>query len=848
MTTTGAPAGQPLNPQASDPLAQSLSADRAGRARNPDVSPFMSPQGDEQSSGASGLLRTVKRRQGIFLFVFVLVTGALAIDTIRQRIFNPVYEGGFQLQISSPFDAGKRGNAGSDGTVGEIAATVPDTDIPSLVVLLRSPLLLRDLSVKQGVSIPEVISNLRIGLAAEDVKNVLNINLRWRDPAKGRAILTQLSKIYTNFSLTERQATLDSGVRFLDSQAPELLARVEKLQAELRQFRERYSFLEPSAQGSSIQSSRDELVGQLRVLQVEQAKLQSEIASVKAGRLKLDGSGAPSAERLLGPTSLATAPRADTGSSSATVQGSRTPSDNLFGIEQELATARSTYREDSPTIQAIKARRDRLLPVIQRQYLDSLMSQLLSNTAQQDELNRQIFLLTQNFKTSPRKIKEYDDLQQKLTVARENYASYIKARERYRLEIARSTTPWQVISPAEFGDVPVEPDVRRNLLRAVLLGLIAGLAAAVLRERTDHVFHTPMEVERELQLPVLGLIPFLPLSPNSDISTSISKMSSSERFAIKESLRSLFTTFRLLRADRNIRLVGITSSTQGEGKSTSVTVFARTLADLGMKVLIVDADMRLPMQNRYLGVDQGEGISSLLSDPSIKASSLIQSIQDNLDIIPAGPKPPDPARLLNSSRCNEVVEEIRQLPGYDIVIFDTPPCLMLADPILLGEKLDGILFLVGLGKVSRDLAPQAARRIKATGVDVLGLICNQVTFPSRLNDYGYEYGYYYHYSYATNYGNTGYGSYAAGLKNFARRYRDTYSQNRYRDSYLTTAARPAQQSDAKPSSQKSPEISTSSSNPGKSLSRDQATEVSSNQSDDSSSSGPLDWIRNRLGK
>jgi succinoglycan biosynthesis transport protein ExoP len=809
----------------------------------------MSPQGDEQSSGASGLLRTVKRRQGIFLFVFVLVTGALAIDTIRQRIFSPVYEGGFQLQISSPFDAGKRGNSGGDGTVGEIASTVPDTDIPSLVVLLRSPLLLRDLSVKQGVSVPEVISNLRIGLAADNVKNVLNINLRWRDPAKGRAILAQLSKIYTNFSLSERQATLDSGVRFLDSQAPELLARVEKLQAELRNFRERYSFLEPSAQGTSIQSSRDALVGQLRTLQVEQAKLQSEISSVKAGRLKLDSSGAPSAERLLGPTSLATAPRTDTGSSSATVQGSgsRTPSDNLFGIEQELATARSTYREDSPTIQAIKARRDKLLPVIQRQYLDSLMSQLLSNTAQQDELNRQIFLLTQNFKTSPRKIKEYDDLQQKLTVARDNYASYIKSRERYRLEIARSTTPWQVISPAEFGDVPVEPDVRRNLLRAVLLGLIAGLGAAVLRERTDHVFHTPMEVERELQLPVLGLIPFLPLSPNSDITTSISKMSSSERFAIKESLRSLFTTFRLLRADRNIRLVGITSSTQGEGKSTSVTVFARTLADLGMKVLIVDADMRLPMQNRYLGVDQGEGISSLLSDPSIKASSLVQSIQDNLDVIPAGPKPPDPARLLNSSRCNEVVEEIRQLPGYDIVIFDTPPCLMLADPILLGEKLDGILFLVGLGKVSRDLAPQAARRIKATGVDVLGLICNQVTFPSRLNDYGYEYGYYYHYSYATSYGNTGYGSYAAGLKNFARRYRDTYVHNRYRDSYLT-AGRPGQPSETKAGQAKSTGASTSTSDIRATASSDQPTSMSNSQSNDANSSGPFDWIRRRIGK
>jgi succinoglycan biosynthesis transport protein ExoP len=841
VTTTEAPLGQPLPPPATEGLVNPAAADRASRARSQDISPLMSPQVDDQGSGISGLLRTIKRRQGIFVFTFVLVSGALAVDTIRQRIFSPVYQGGFQMQISSPFDSGRRlsGSSG-DGTVGEIAATIPEPDIPSLVVLLRSPWLLRDLSDKQGVSIPEVISNLQIGLAAEDVKNVLNINLRWRDPVKGRQILSQLSKIYTNFSLTERQATLDSGVRFLDSQAPGLLNRVEKLQAELRLFRESNSFLEPGAQGASIQENRDSLLNQLRSLQVEQAKLQSEIASVKAGRLRLDGSGAPSADRVLGPTSLATAPRSDAApSSGAGESGSPTP-DGLFKIEQELATARSVFREDSPTIQAIKARRDRLLPVVQRQYLDSLMSQLLSNTAQQDELNRQIFLLTQNFKTSPKKIKEYDDLQQKLTVARENYASYIKARERYRLEIARSTSPWQVISPAEFGDVPVEPDVKRNLFRALIIGLLAGLAAAVIRERTDHVFHTPMEVERELQLPVLGLIPFLPLSPSSDISTSISKMSSSERFAIKESLRSLFTTFRLLRADRNIRLVGITSSTQGEGKSTSVSVFARTLADLGMKVLIIDADMRLPMQNRYLGADQGEGLSSLLSNPSIKAANIIQSVQDNLDVIPAGPKPPDPARLLNSSRCNEVVEEIRNLPGYDIVIFDTPPCLMLADPILLGEKLDGILFLVGLGKVSRDLAPQAARRIKATGVDVLGLICNQVTFPTRLNDYGYEYGYYYHYSYASSEGSTGYGSYATGLKNFARRYRDSYVGNRYRDSYVNPA-RTTTTVDAKSIRPNTSEehVQPSSPQPAESTFKPDKSEHKD--------SSPLNWIRKRLG-
>jgi capsular exopolysaccharide synthesis family protein len=729
----------------------------------------LSPNTDDRSSsgGLSGILRTVNRRQGVFLFTFGLVTGILALNTLRQRIFSPVYEGGFQLQIANPFET--RGAGATGGPVEAIARSTVENDVPSLIVLMRSPLLVRPVALKQGVAIPEILGNLNIQPAG-DVQEVLNVNLRWRDPAKGRAILSQLAQEYTRFSLSQRQSAVDSGVRFLDSQAPDLEARVEKLQRELREFRQRNKFLDPSSMAASIQGSRDGLVSQLRALQVQQAQLESQLASVRSGKLQFSPSGAPTAFAQLGSASLATPGRGEASQSAA---GGKTPSAQLNEFEQQLASARGTFREDSPIVQSIKARRDQLMPVVQQQATDAIRAQLLAIGAQQDELNRQILLLNDNFRTSPMLMKEYEDLQQRLSVARNSYASYIQARESFRLERARTTRAWQVISPPEFGDVPVEPNIQRDLFRALMLGLVAGLGAALLREKTDNVFHTPMEAEKDLQLPVLGLIPHLPLEPGVEISNSISKMTASERFAIKESLRSLFTTFRLLRADRNIRLVGVTSSTQGEGKSTSVTVFARTLADLGLKVLIVDSDMRLPMQNRYLGVAQGDGLSTLLSDPSLMPGDLILNIQENLDILPAGPKPPDPAKLLNSQRCQEVVDQIRQLPGYDIVLFDAPPCLMLADPILLGEKLDGILFLVGLGKVSRDLAPQAARRIKATGVDVLGLICNQVNFPSRLNDYGYEYGYYYHYAYAGSYGKAGsrygkYGTYGKALGSYMR--------------------------------------------------------------------------------
>ncbi len=738
-----------------------------------------SPLGADDSGGgsASGLLRTIKRRQGLFLLTTALVTGALSVNTLRQRIFAPVYEGGFQLQISNPLE--ERGGGGG-GSIESIARSNFKPDIPSLIVLLRSPLLIRSMAEKQGVPMGAVIGNLAITPASQDVQNVLNVSMRWGDPAKGRAILNALSQEYTRFSLTQRKASLESAIGFLNRQGPQIMNRMNGLESRMLRFRKENNFLDPAATAASILTSRESLLAQLRGLQSEQAQLSIQLKSIESGKLQFNPSGAPSAIEQLGRQGVMIPNRGVGAEALAEIPE---PSQQLPGFDEQLAIARSAFKENSPAVQSLLARRNQLQPLLRKQALDAIRTQLFANLAQQDEINRQVLLLNENFRNSPQKVSAYEELDNELKRVREQYTSYVAARERIRLELARSTTPWQIITPAEFGDVPVEPNIQRNLMRALLIGLLVGLGAAILRERTDNVFHTPMEAEKELQLPVLGLIPYLPLEPGSEISSSISKMTASERFAIKESLRSLFTTFRLLRADRDIRLVGITSSTQGEGKSTAVTIFARTLADLGLKVLIVDADMRLPMQSRYLGIEQGEGLSSLLSDSTLQPADLISSVQDNFDIIPAGPKPPDPAKLLNSSRCQEVVDQIRALPDYDIVLWDAPPCLMLADPILLGEKLDGILFLVGLGKVSRDLAPQACRRIKATGVDVLGLICNQVNFPSRLNDYGYEYGYYYHYAYAGAYGKgkRSYGAYGSSLKGYIKGrikgYRDSYLAN-----------------------------------------------------------------------
>lgn len=762
MTTTGTPF-QPTSGSGSA-LPNLPPAPFPGSQAEPISSPLA---GEGSQGGLSGLFRTIKRRQGVFLFTSAIISGLFALNTWRELKFNPVYSGDFILQIESALLDDQV--LGAEGKIATVArARVKANNIPALRAILRSPFVVAPVADRLGLQTSQIVERLEL-LAGENTTSVMKVSLWWPNPDQGRLILENLAKEYVNFSTTQRQSGIEGGMKWLDAQAPEILAKVNLYENQLRKFRERNLVLDPTFMAESIQLKRDELVNRVSALQLQQVQIQNQIETVKSGKLSYTPSGAPAPIQQLGRqgTIIPQSAKQPIEVFQQTV-GTEDPASEFKKYDVELARARAVYKEDSPIVQSLLARRNSLAPVVRSQQLDDLRSQLFQNAKQQDELNRQILMLNENFRNSPTKIKEFMALSQKLKAARENYASYTSALENYKLEKARFVSPWQVISPPFFDNSPVSPNIRDNLLRAILFGLLGGVAAAIIRERTDNVFHTPFEAEKELQLPVLGLVPYLPLEPGLNISKSIANMSASERFAIKESLRSLFTTFRLLRADRDIKVVGVTSSTQGEGKSTAISIFARTLADLGLKVLVVDADMRLPTQAKYLGVSLGgEGFSSLLTDPKLAFEDLIINVQENLDFIPSGPKPPDPAKLLNSSRCQEVIHSIRNQSHYDIVLFDTPPCLLLADPILLGEKLDGILFLVGLGKVSRQITPQACRRIKATGVDVLGLICNQVSFPTNLNDYGYEYGYYYHYgsTYADGYSNKGLSSYFTQNKN-----------------------------------------------------------------------------------
>ena len=246
----------------------------------------------------------------------------------------------------------------------------------------------------------------------------------------------------------------------------------------------------------------------------------------------------------------------------------------------------------------------------------------------------------------------------------------------------------------------------------VALGAVAGGGAALLRDQFDRRYHHSREVEKELGLPLLGEVPFLPEEAEADQQA-------------QETLRNLATRIELLPKARDRRLILIASSDAGEGRSMVTARLGETLADLGKRVLLVDADLRNPTLPLKLGVNNSRGFADLLADSASAPQGVIQPVSDNLHLLSAGSTPEDATRRLSSEPFRRLLERIRNLPGYDVVLFDSPPTLAVGDSLLLAREVDGTVFVVGLEQVERALPAQAIERFRDIGANLLGIVTNR---------------------------------------------------------------------------------------------------------------------------
>ncbi|MEL7357704.1 MAG: polysaccharide biosynthesis tyrosine autokinase [Cyanobacteria bacterium J06560_6] len=687
----------------------------------------------EEDSDLRNLIAVVRRRAWVIAGVAAVVMVAITANALKQP---KIFRGQFQVLVE-PVNA--------DDDFSELTSVLGQQDLgrsgldyATQVQVLRSPELIEPVAEQLQQTYPQLdyltlLQNLQISRLGET--KILEISYVGEDPTQIQVVLDQLSSTYLKYSLEERQTNLRQGINFVENQLPDLQAQVNLIQDQLEAFRRQHNFITPDIQATQFAEQASTLTEQRLSLDKQLAEAQQVFANLQGQSGTLGAlNEAPIYEQLLS---------------------------ELRSVESEIAAELTRFSPSSLHIRVLEERRENLLPLLQQEAQRVLGTEqaLAANNfnvlaSQSNVLAQSEQQVTAGLSQLPTLIRQYTDLQRELDISTEALTRFKTTRETLEIEAAQTEIPWQLIEVPVQPTKPISPNLQRSLLLAVVASILAGLAAALLLEKLDNVYHSVDELKAGTKLPLLGTLPYnrslVDDKDNQGVIAKLSDLSPFRRSAHKstsytygtdsessflEALRVLHTNIRMLSSDRPIRSILISSALPNDGKSTVGASLAQVATAMGQRVLIVDVDLRKPQVHERLSLSNKMGLSNLIAD-DLPLKSAIQQLTPGgqLFALTAGKIPPDPTKLLASQKMQQLMGTFERC--FDLVIYDAPPTTGLADVSLIGQRTDGLVLVTRMGKTDRTVLTQTIETLEMAQIPTLGIVANAVK-PNGLSGYRY---------------------------------------------------------------------------------------------------------------
>jgi capsular exopolysaccharide synthesis family protein len=355
---------------------------------------------------------------------------------------------------------------------------------------------------------------------------------------------------------------------------------------------------------------------------------------------------------------------------------------------------------------------------------------------------------------------EYNILKREAEANKTMYDGLLTKLKEANISAGLKSSNIRVVDPAMVPSNPSRPAKARNIGLSFLVGLVGGIGLALLREYLDNTVKTPDDIENLARLPALAVVPAFTSGNGTTRRGRFMAGASSNghekrielvaqhlpKSQMSEAFRALRTALLLSQADHPPQVILVTSALPREGKTTAAANLAVTLAQLGDRTLLIDADLRKPGVGRLLNMTDGKyaGLSSYLAGvSSLELVTVPHPAIPNLVAIPTGPLPPNPADLLSSHKLADALRELRS--QYKFIVIDSPPIMAATDAVILSVQADGVLLVVRSGETPKEAFTRARDLLASVKCHLLGVVLNAVD--SSAPDYYYSYRYY-PYSYA----------------------------------------------------------------------------------------------------
>lgn len=410
-------------------------------------------------------------------------------------------------------------------------------------------------------------------------------------------------------------------------------------------------------------------------------------------------------------------------------------------LNADFSQLRQRLTPEHPTVSQVGAQVAELEQQIRgfaESIRNSIRNQYLTTERQYAALAAQVATLKGATLAEQDRSVQYNILQREVDTNRQLYESLLQRFKEVSAEAGIATNNISMVDLAETPRRPISPRPLINLALATLSGLCLALVYAFARERLDDAIRNPEDVESKLHMPLLGVVPEVESStPVEDLQDSKSE--------ITEAYNSIRTAIELSSNQGLFKSVLVSSSSKGEGKSTTSYALARGFAMVGRKVLLIDADLRRPSLHKFLNVRQSDkGLSTLLARSSTAQESIMPMGMGmaNAFFMPSGPLPPDPANLFAGDAVETLLESLSA--DYDIIILDGPPVLALADATELTAAVQATIFVCAAGSAHFGQTRAAVTRLDRAHGNLIGAVVTK--YNSRKTGYG-PYSDYYRYNY-----------------------------------------------------------------------------------------------------
>jgi capsular exopolysaccharide synthesis family protein len=623
-----------------------------------------------------------------------------------------------------------------------------EMEILNSVPILEKTITALNLKDEKGVPLKAEALAKKIKLKAIPSTDIIQLTYESKNPQEAANVINKLMRFYIENNLYNNKTTALAAGDFIAKQLPIVETRVRRAEIALRRFKERNQVVALEEESKSSVENLKDLESKITETRVALADVNTRSINLQK-KVGMDSQEATDVDTLNRST------------------GVQKLLEEFQQVESQLASERTRLMEEHPTVENLRNKRDALKALLDQRVEESLgdsTAKIATKNLQTGEVKQQMTLdlvkseveysalvsrlqelvqaknlYKERINIIPRLEQEQRELQRQLEAAQFTYETLLKRRQEVQIAENQNIGNARIIESAMVSKKSPMTTVIILVVLGSFTGTLLGTATMVVLEAKDKSIKRLKEAKEIFEYTLLGIIPSLSkkvISRRKDAEWTIPTLPvrDTPRLPIAQAYQMLQANLKFLSSDKPVSVIAVSSSVSGEGKTTVSANLAAAIAQLGRKVLLVDADMHHPLQHHVWNLANAAGLSDVIVGQA-EFSNAVKQAMPNLDILTSGATPPNPLALLDSKRMAALIEHFSA--SYDFVIFDAPPIALGADALTLGKITDGILLVARPGVVNSSSAAAAKDSLLRSGQNVLGLVVNGVMIENEPDSYFY---------------------------------------------------------------------------------------------------------------